>query len=263
MSALGNELILFRLYYRDGGMVEHTLMRKHLDRMLRATLQLHYEPGRNPHNNVKTSEARRIAICTQQGNIKTGANAKGEGPYWWSTPGLMDNGDPAGALIFDEPPVLNWSSEEEILWENPKAGKCTKKEKLAMAKLRKEAEELRAKRKLEKFTRKDLDEYVRNKIAKEVVVSTLIRGKWVLVGNTQVLLKDQASNMDDAYAKVVTRPNQPLLNWFYLSTARFDEGEWVMDWCVIPNTNIIIDFWYAGDGSEGFVLAAPAKVQNN
>lgn len=260
MNTSGNELILFRLYYKDGGMAEHIIMRNHLERMLEATLQLHWKPGRNPYNNRKTSVARRITISTQRENIKTGVSAEGQGPYWWSTPGLMDNDDQRGALIFKEPPILKWSLKEEIIWENPKAGKVTEEERLAMSELRREAEKLRAKRELGKFTRKDLSKYVQKRVAKGTDVASLIMNKWVLVDNTQVLLKGQGSDMDNAYARVVTRPNRPLLNWFYLPTASFEEGDWVTWWCMIPKTNIIIDIWYAGDGSEGIVLAALTKT---
>lgn len=129
-----------------------------------------------------------------------------------------------------------------------------------MDKFEQEIAELKAKRAKGNFTWKDLSSYVQEKVAEGTAVFVLKKNKWVVVDNTfQVLMKEHVWDMDDTYVRIVTRPHRPYLNWFYLPIFRNknkDEGEWVTSWGIIPNTNIIIDVWYVGDGSEGVVLAA-------
>ncbi len=114
-----------------------------------------------------------------------------------------------------------------------------------------------AKRESGNFTWEDLDTWAQKQIVEGAKVYVLKKNKWVLVDNVQVLLKEQRSDMDDSFARVVTRPNRPFLNWFLLPIANLrDKGSWVMWGATAPDTDILIDEWYVGDGSEGIVLAA-------
>lgn len=93
-------LVLVKLYM-EGGPTAHIVAESDLYTLLTATLELHFEPGVNPHNHNKTSE---IQFITAQ-------VLRPQGPYWWSTPGLQDNEDPHGAVIFD------WEMSPTLLWQ--------------------------------------------------------------------------------------------------------------------------------------------------
>lgn len=74
-----------------------------VDTFLKATLELHYAPGLNPHNGNKCRIAREITV----------ASFDAAGPFWWTTPGLKDNGDPSGATL------LQSDGRSRRLWINP------------------------------------------------------------------------------------------------------------------------------------------------
>lgn len=76
-----------------------------LEKFLLATLELHYNPGHNPHNRNKAAPVQLI----------TTAVMKPAGPYWWSTPGLQENYDSDGVVIF------NWDIVPNIAWLRPGA----------------------------------------------------------------------------------------------------------------------------------------------
>lgn len=61
-----------------------------LQKFVTATLELHSGKCINPHNNGSTSRV--VAIYTGELEFS--------GPYWWSTPGLQENGDPSGSQIW-------------------------------------------------------------------------------------------------------------------------------------------------------------------
>jgi hypothetical protein len=81
-------------------------------RFVDASKRLHWKPGENPHNGDDAARIWRITVAT------LGAR----GPYWWTTPDLQNNDDPAGARIFDieseqvvfvdEAVVNRWHAEE-------------------------------------------------------------------------------------------------------------------------------------------------------
>jgi hypothetical protein len=105
----------------------------------------------------------------------------------------------------------------------------------------------------------DLHTWVQDLVSNDTEVQALNKSRWVLVGNTYVLLKELSADVEDSFARVVIRPKtQPFLDWFFLLITRFrDEGEWYRWGSTIPDTNIVIDVWYYGDGrTEGIVLAA-------
>jgi hypothetical protein len=81
----------------------HIVAEDDLETFLRATLELHFEPGYNPHSGGSTSQAMWITV----------ARLRPRGPFWWSVPGLNGNGDPAGALLWD------WDVHPETVWVRP------------------------------------------------------------------------------------------------------------------------------------------------
>ena len=110
------------------------------------------------------------------------------------------------------------------------------------------------------FTWDDLSDYVQKRSSKSGGVVVLKENKWVLIGNVQVLLKETTFDMDTSYARIVTRPHLPWLDWLLLPIARLsDSGHWLMKEETCPNTNVIIDVWFVGDGTGGIYLAAQTK----
>lgn len=74
----------------------------HVARFKAAMLELHYAPGVNPHNGGATTPVGEIRVYT----LRT------TGPYWHTTPGLTDNGNPAGAVLIETDAVVD-------LWTHP------------------------------------------------------------------------------------------------------------------------------------------------
>jgi hypothetical protein len=77
------------LYFDNGSNASHIVIAGHLDEFIEATKRLHVSPGINPHNNQKTSEVIYITVDSLEMT----------GPFWWTTPTLNSNGDPAGAMV--------------------------------------------------------------------------------------------------------------------------------------------------------------------
>jgi len=91
------------LYWEGGDTTTYIVAGNDVQRFVKASLELYYKPGKNPHSGL---EAGKVVKITAQSLSPTG-------PYWWSTPGLKDNNDPNGAVIWE------WGFTEEILWEHP------------------------------------------------------------------------------------------------------------------------------------------------
>ncbi len=87
------------VHFENGSTSAYLVSQSDLDRFLKATLELHHDPGVNPHSGGTTDKVVKITSRTLQS----------KGRFWWSTPGLKANDDPKGAEI------LEWS-KEEILW---------------------------------------------------------------------------------------------------------------------------------------------------
>lgn len=88
--------------YEDGSVHEEIVHLEHVERMIQAVKDLHYQPGVNPHNGASAAKA--VAIYVGKPNL--------DGPYWWTTPGLKDNYDfDHGAMTID------W--DHELVWERP------------------------------------------------------------------------------------------------------------------------------------------------
>src|SRR2546421_8081585 len=57
--------------------------------LARASLELHYKPGRNPSNDQPAAKLLYMVLNRLQPT----------GPYWWSTPGLKET--PKGAVVWE------------------------------------------------------------------------------------------------------------------------------------------------------------------
>lgn len=79
------------LFYIDGTPASFFVPAAEVDRFVEASKRLHWKPGCNPHNGSKTAQAYQITVATM--GLR--------GPFWWTTPDLQNNCDPAGARIID------------------------------------------------------------------------------------------------------------------------------------------------------------------
>lgn len=101
-------LVMVSIYFSfedDRMPTQHIVAVNQLEKFLLATLELHYNPGHNPHN---LNAAAPVQLITT-------ALLKPAGPYWWSTPGLQENYDSDGVVIF------HWDIVPHIAWLRPGA----------------------------------------------------------------------------------------------------------------------------------------------
>lgn len=90
------------VYFLDGS--KSVLVHKDaVETFVAAQTKLHFEPGRNPHNQRETKKAWKI----------TSSSLTWDGPFWWSTPDLMNNFDSAGAPILE-------ARDEKVVWVDQK-----------------------------------------------------------------------------------------------------------------------------------------------
>lgn len=90
------------LHFEGGSTSEYIVHQGDFRKLIKATLQLHFDPGTNPYSMGETAKVIKITAQT----------LKAKGPYWWSTPGLDDN--PFGAVLWE------WSpSEPKTIWKRP------------------------------------------------------------------------------------------------------------------------------------------------
>lgn len=93
-AELGLYCVRVHLGIEKEGISDHFIRgRRDIERFLKAILELHFEPGINPHitdRDPKTAEVQLVAIAPFSKN----------GPYWWSTPGLQENYDHNGASVY-------------------------------------------------------------------------------------------------------------------------------------------------------------------
>lgn len=117
-----------------------------------------------------------------------------------------------------------------------------------------------AKRDSGDFTLQDVAEYLQDKAKPGTKVYVLKVGEWVRVGGHLLYLKSIGGNMDDAWIDVVVREYNPLLHKLALQLiAKLAKSINVVWWHKIPNTNLLLDVWYVGDGSGGTALVFEAK----
>ena len=87
-----SELRQVTVYFTDGRDAHSYLVHQsEVDKFVAACKRLHVAPGVNPHNGMQCAKACKITV----------APLCAHGPYWWSTPNLRENFDPAGARVID------------------------------------------------------------------------------------------------------------------------------------------------------------------
>lgn len=86
------------LHFAGGSTITHMVPTLDLSAFVEASKRLHHSPGINPHNGGETAKVWKI----------TSRPMRIDGPYWWSTPDLGDNGNPAGARI------LRWGATDVL-----------------------------------------------------------------------------------------------------------------------------------------------------
>ncbi len=118
----------------------------------------------------------------------------------------------------------------------------------------------REKRDTGNFTIEDVAEYLQKKAKPDAKVYPLKIDQWVKVGQHQLYVKSLSGDMDDSWIHVIVKQDSPWLNWIVLPFARlFTEPKIVVWWRKIPNTDLILDVWYVGDGSGGVPLVFEEK----
>lgn len=88
------------IHWVGGRTTENFVPAPEVPAFVRATQRLHHSPGINPHNGGAAAKiwkitSRAMNVC---------------GPYWWTTPDLQENQDPAGAR------VIRWDGHETLLF---------------------------------------------------------------------------------------------------------------------------------------------------
>lgn len=77
-----------RMDFCYGASNEYIMHKDHVARFVEASVKLHHTPGINPANKEPTARIWRITSAPLHGHS-----------YWWTTPSLKGNDDPAGAVI--------------------------------------------------------------------------------------------------------------------------------------------------------------------
>ncbi len=93
------DLRLMKLFFIDDSMVHRIVHYKDVQKLVQATLSLHYDPGVNPHNGKKTLRLERITLW----------KLRMTGPYWWSYPYLRVDSGTQGVEIF------HWDFVSEVV----------------------------------------------------------------------------------------------------------------------------------------------------
>ncbi|WP_293811819.1 hypothetical protein [uncultured Bosea sp.] len=88
------------LHYAGGTTARYWVPSSEVTAFAQACRRLHHTPGVNPHSGKDTIKIWQI----------TSRSMSVAGPFWWSTPDLQSNGDPAGARI------IRWDKPAEVLF---------------------------------------------------------------------------------------------------------------------------------------------------
>lgn len=86
------------LHFAGGNIATHMVPTSEVSAFVEASKRLHHSPGINPHSGGQTAKVWKI----------TSRGMRIDGPFWWSTPDLGNNDDPAGARI------LRWCGTEVL-----------------------------------------------------------------------------------------------------------------------------------------------------
>jgi hypothetical protein len=97
-----SELRIVTLCFYDCSPTTHFVRECDVEKLVQASLKLHYKPGINPYNGVETARLYRILV----------APLRIDGPFWWSTPNLENNEDPSGARIIQ-------GGVDSVAWKDP------------------------------------------------------------------------------------------------------------------------------------------------
>ena len=100
------EIRAVTLEFLSGRQSTYLVPKEEVDAFVEAAKELHYKPGINPHNRVKTAPI--TVISVGELTFRDGFC----GPYWWTTPGLAENGNPEGARCVS----ASGSGATEIVW---------------------------------------------------------------------------------------------------------------------------------------------------
>lgn len=84
---------MVRMDFCQGSSNEYIMHKDHVARFVEASVKLHHTPGVNPVNKEPTSRIWRIESAPLH-----------QCSYWWTTPSLEGNDDPAGAAIIKSGP---------------------------------------------------------------------------------------------------------------------------------------------------------------
>ena len=107
---------MITMYFHDDTTSEHIISSDEVERFSEACMRLHSYPGINPHNGGLPKKIKRITrkdLLSQHDDMLPG------GPYWWSTPDLKNNHDPAGAKVWTFNDDLPESYGQEIdIWNS-------------------------------------------------------------------------------------------------------------------------------------------------
>lgn len=87
------------LYWIKGAPTSFLVAESDVTTFIEATKRLHWQPGRNPHNNVECSKIWQLTVSRMEMR----------GPFWWTTPDLHKNDDARGARIID-------GGSEKVVW---------------------------------------------------------------------------------------------------------------------------------------------------
>lgn len=97
-----SELRLVRMYLKGNHIpTDHLMHQSQVDLFLKATLELHYQPGINPYNKLKTAELWYATV----------ASVRGSNDWWWTKANLGIDKTAQGAAI------SYW--REERVWTHP------------------------------------------------------------------------------------------------------------------------------------------------
>jgi hypothetical protein len=114
------DLVKLKIYYTgEENPSEYVLMKQDVRKMLKATLQLHWKPGVDPHNGRPTRQVEQILVCSQnEPTPVTSHYLVSSGPFWWSTPGLKTDTYRFGARLYENRESIKFPNTK-VLWVKP------------------------------------------------------------------------------------------------------------------------------------------------
>lgn len=100
-----SEFRMVEYLFRESSMYNKEVVHEsQVEMFCEAILQLHYNPGINPHNREKTSEVITINVMRMEPS----------GPYWWTGPSLEGSD---GATLYGRNYDRRWIRPEDVTGE--------------------------------------------------------------------------------------------------------------------------------------------------